>query len=193
MKLAEAFEKLGSKWKEISNRYFKGTRSENQVKNRRNSSAFRRLASEGFPKDAKDYAVAAAYGDNNEGEGGEREDESGDTTAPDGMDDAAPSPPLTVNVSDLRNVSQTAFTFRSDVHLSYRPEHKSGMLHALKIDKNSGREEHAFAWLHDREHENAGVVASQLVQYGFQEKKIVFVPFSSKTNWLHRYPHACEY
>mmetsp|Transcript_6664 Transcript_6664/g.15113 ORF Transcript_6664/g.15113 Transcript_6664/m.15113 type:complete len:805 (+) Transcript_6664:156-2570(+) len=91
----------------------------------------------------------------------------------------------------LETVNRSTFTFRSDITTLGRDTHKSGTLHATK--NADGREEHAFAWLDDKSHVNVENVTSHLAQFGFRDSRILFIPYSSLENWMHRYPHACPY
>lgn len=51
-----AVDELGPKWKDISDKYFLGKRSEDQLEIRYKSEVFLRLAEEGFPEDDREYA-----------------------------------------------------------------------------------------------------------------------------------------
>ena len=105
----------------------------------------------------------------------------------------------------LQTSNKTSFTFHSDIP-SYELS-RSGMLHATKKTlssySNSGgndnvggeeewREEHTFAWLENKHHSNVDGVISHLVDFGFEESGMIFIPYSDVENWCHRYPHACE-
>ncbi|KAL7535623.1 hypothetical protein ACHAXR_006617 [Thalassiosira sp. AJA248-18] len=79
----------------------------------------------------------------------------------------------------LEPVYRSDFSFRSDISSAKREAHKSGILHAFKIAYAHGREEHTFAWLDDKTHENVEVVTAHLLQHGFDESTMRFVPFSS--------------
>ena len=54
MKLWNATKEHGKKWVEISAKYFKNTRAENQIKNRWYSAAFKKFVAETFGPDAYD-------------------------------------------------------------------------------------------------------------------------------------------
>ncbi|KAL7550618.1 hypothetical protein ACHAWF_013837, partial [Thalassiosira exigua] len=70
--------------------------------------------------------------------------------------------------------------------------HPSGILHAVRLTpSNIGRqirEEHAFAWIANCVHVDSA--AAQLEENGFDRDDVAFLPYSSKWNWLDRYPHA---
>lgn len=54
MKLYEAISKYGSKWAEISYHVFNSSRPENQIKNRKNSAAFRKFVIKTYGQEAFD-------------------------------------------------------------------------------------------------------------------------------------------
>ena len=103
----------------------------------------------------------------------------------------------------IERVPKSGFYFRSDIKpATLRLTHPSGILHAFKYTKKNGRgeehafhrrEEHAFAWI-DNIEEEVGVawVKYMLVQHGFEEYGMKFIPYSGCENWVHRYPHACK-
>mmetsp|Transcript_21126 Transcript_21126/g.38756 ORF Transcript_21126/g.38756 Transcript_21126/m.38756 type:complete len:677 (+) Transcript_21126:72-2102(+) len=91
----------------------------------------------------------------------------------------------------VKTVKISFFTFRSDIEPLKVDKHKSGILHSFKFD--NGREEHAFAWLHDKNHKSVRKVVLHFSEFGFAESQMCFIPFSTKDNWLRRYPHACPY
>ncbi|KAL7537923.1 hypothetical protein ACHAXR_009231 [Thalassiosira sp. AJA248-18] len=55
LRLKEAYDSLGPKWKEISDKHFDGNRSENQIKNRYNSASYKKISLDGFPEGAYAY------------------------------------------------------------------------------------------------------------------------------------------
>ncbi|KAL7522592.1 hypothetical protein ACHAWX_007279 [Stephanocyclus meneghinianus] len=82
-------------------------------------------------------------------------------------------------------VPQSKFIFKSDIPKYQHATAPSGILHAIRT---SSRREHCFAWLSDVAF--AENVIHHLHKYGFARSGMVFVPYSSKANWTHRYPHA---
>jgi hypothetical protein len=82
-------------------------------------------------------------------------------------------------------VPQSKFTFKSDIPKDRHATASSGILHAIR---SSSRREHCFAWLSDVAF--AENTIHHLHKYGFARTRMVFVPYSSKANWTHRYPHA---
>jgi len=111
----------------------------------------------------------------------------------------------------LEIVKRSTFTFKSDIAPIIHNSHKSGIIHATndatddddattnnnndsdKITPKSRREEHAFAWIDDRRHRNVKHVIGHLVESGFDDSRMHFIPYSSFENWIHCYPHACPY
>jgi len=105
----------------------------------------------------------------------------------------------------FRVVVKSSFTFETDLPPSSRNIHPSGVLHAFRSasspptvatpgvddDDNAiiGAEEHTFAWIENSLHIESAL--SMLEKHGFsRSKSIVFVPYSTKRNWVGRYPHA---
>ena len=88
----------------------------------------------------------------------------------------------------VQTVMKSSFTFKSDIRKTYKDGHPSGVLHAFR---SSSREEHCFAWVADISLVESAL--EHLERYGFERDRIVFIPFTSKTNWVHRYPHAFPY
>eukprot|EP00804_Cyclotella_cryptica_P010264 CCRYP_016739-RA/>CCRYP_016739-RA protein AED:0.05 eAED:0.05 QI:1/1/1/1/1/1/3/5305/702 len=83
------------------------------------------------------------------------------------------------------SVQLSKFIFKSDIPKNHHATAPSGILHAFR---SSSRREHCFAWISDVTFvEN---VVQHLHKYGFARTRMVFVPYSSKANWMHRYPHA---
>ncbi|KAL7539283.1 hypothetical protein ACHAXR_009151 [Thalassiosira sp. AJA248-18] len=87
-------------------------------------------------------------------------------------------------------VQKTTFTFKSDVRKSQLDSHPCGVLHALRSTPN-GREEHSFAWIANYDTSDAAL--AHLERYGFTREKVQFIPYSSKANWVTKYPHAFPY
>lgn len=110
----------------------------------------------------------------------------------------------------FRVVDQSTFTFATDLPPASRNIHPSGVLHAFRTTPrgdappppppgadapSSGqgalapREEHAFAWITNSLH--VELAMKHLETHGFDRNDgIVFIPYSTKANWLDRYPHA---
>lgn len=93
----------------------------------------------------------------------------------------------------LRVVDKSVFTFQTDLPPSSRHIHPSGVLHAFRTttsaDSVSAREEHTFAWITNSLYIESAL--SHLEKHGFDRTHgIVFIPYSTKRNWLDRYPHA---
>ena len=97
----------------------------------------------------------------------------------------------------FRVVDKSSFTFETDVPALSRNTHPSGVLHAFRSTPASsepnalsqGREEHSFAWISNSLHIEAAI--KHLEKSGFDRSDgIVFIPYSTKQNWVDRYPHA---
>jgi len=103
-------------------------------------------------------------------------------------------------------VQKTSFVFKSDLrksdHASSPNASLGGILHATRssfpsgggvvVDNNNGltmREEQAFAWVSNYDAHVHDVV-SHLERYGYELDGMGFLPYSSKSAWVHRYPHA---
>ena len=98
-------------------------------------------------------------------------------------------PPNTTMATLAPKVQKTSFTFKSDVRKS-NESHPSGVLHALRSSPD-GREEHSFAWVVNYDTSEAAL--GHLERYGFTRDKVQFIPFSSKSAWVTKYPHAFPY
>jgi len=97
----------------------------------------------------------------------------------------------------FRVVDKSSFAFATDVPASSRSTHPSGVLHAFRSTPASsepnalskGREEHSFAWISNSLHIEAAI--KHLEKFDFDRSDgIVFIPYSTKRNWLDHYPHA---
>jgi len=96
-------------------------------------------------------------------------------------------------------VQKTTFTFKSDIRKSQfdTAQPSCGVLHAFRtssqqgISGTGGREEHSFAWVADYDHVETALCHFE--KYGFTRDTVQFVPFSSKPNWITKYPHAFPY
>mmetsp|Transcript_24877 Transcript_24877/g.53664 ORF Transcript_24877/g.53664 Transcript_24877/m.53664 type:complete len:789 (-) Transcript_24877:315-2681(-) len=96
-------------------------------------------------------------------------------------------------------VQKTTFTFKSDIRKSqFDAQPCCGVLHAFRCSSPSsssssgaGREEHSFAWIAN--YDTVETALCHLERYGFTRDAVQFVPFSSKTNWITKYPHAFPY
>ncbi|KAL7546469.1 hypothetical protein ACHAWF_009804 [Thalassiosira exigua] len=111
--------------------------------------------------------------------------------------------PSTPSSSSLETVPYSRLTLRTDVRgdASSRSVHKSGILHAIKRSRppspsddppgdRTGREEHAFAWIANKDDPIVGVVISHFSKFGFDGEGAKFVPYTSREGWERRYPHA---
>eukprot|EP01082_Thalassiosira_pseudonana_P001770 g1723.t1 g1723 contig10:2667584-2669463(+) len=96
----------------------------------------------------------------------------------------------------VQTVTQSSFTFQSDIPPTSVDIHPSGILHAhrttspntINNTNNNTREEHTFAWIFSLSHIQSA--ATHLTQHGFDPITFVFIPYSTKRNWVNRYPHA---
>jgi len=105
----------------------------------------------------------------------------------------------------VRMVTYSTFDFKGDIRPSLRAIHTSGILHAIRTKSTvldttidiqkpkCDREEHVFAWIADTKH--VGMAASHFENFGFiddavKSNSLFFLPYSSKRNWVDRYPHA---
>jgi len=105
----------------------------------------------------------------------------------------------------FRVVDKSSFTFETDLPPSCRNIHPSGILHAFPSitttptnnshghggnNSSRDREEHAFAWITNSLHVESAITHFETA-FGFDRSQgIVFLPYSTKRNWLDRYPHA---
>lgn len=104
--------------------------------------------------------------------------QNSDVPEPNGVIKIPHLPPL------MKTVAKSSISFKSDVRKDSQPNHIEGILHATSISRQ--KEEHCFAWLSDTSfYANAH---EYLNNYGFEN--IVFIPYSSKTAWVKRYPSA---
>jgi hypothetical protein len=84
------------------------------------------------------------------------------------------------------NVS--TITFRSDLPPT-TTHHYTGILHGIKYTStNVVSEEHVFCWINDASFIERAV--EFLNDRDFEDESLVFVPYSSKVNWMTRYPFA---
>ena len=106
----------------------------------------------------------------------------------------------------FRVVDKSSFTFETDLPPSSRNIHPSGILHAFRstlipsssqsstANNNSTttattRSEHTFAWVTNSLHIESTI--KHLESHGInRSENIVFIPYSTKTNWINTYPHA---
>jgi len=106
-------------------------------------------------------------------------------------------------MTGCRVVHKSSFNFVTDVRPSFRGAHPSGVLHAFRFTpcatpiastlpiqsgKSSRREEHAFAWIEDKAHLESAL--NHFESCRFDREKMVFIPYSTKRNWLDQYPQA---
>ena len=112
-------------------------------------------------------------------------------------------------MGSFRVVNSSSFAFATDLPSSSRNIHPSGVLHARRTTPSAsglpGREEHAFAWIADSIRVEEAL--NHLEKFGFRrdgngddddgddndngnDDGISFIPYSTKNNWLNRYPHA---
>lgn len=89
-----------------------------------------------------------------------------------------------VAISDVSTV-----TFRSDQ--GGDSHNSTGVVHGIRyIDDGtpSPREQNVFCWVRDAQHIEA--VGEYLKKRKFAEHTLVFVPYSTRDNWIRRYPLA---
>ena len=107
--------------------------------------------------------------------------------------------------SILARVNKSSFTFKSDVSEknitnSDTQPHFSGILHATKStslprQKGGGgggsqsREDHVLVWIHYAPTGEA-ISVGYLQNRGYRSSSMKFIPYSSKSSWVARYPHA---
>lgn len=87
-------------------------------------------------------------------------------------------------------VQKTTLTFKTDIRKSQLDAVPCGVLHASRSSPN-GREEHSFAWIVN--YQTVDAALAHLERYGFTRDQVQFIPFSSKANWVTKYPHAFPY
>jgi len=88
----------------------------------------------------------------------------------------------------VRTSTITTITFRSDV---VNTSINTGILHGVRyIDDGTAaaREQNVFCWVRDATH--IETVGDYLKKRKFDEKSLVFVPYSTRDNWIRRYPLA---
>ena len=99
----------------------------------------------------------------------------------------------------FRVVDKSSFTFETDLPPSSRNVHPSGILHAFRTTTinnastttttTTTRSEHTFAWITNSLHIESTI--KHLESHGFhRSENIVFIPYSTKANWINTYPHA---
>lgn len=108
--------------------------------------------------------------------------------------------------AQTKSVIRSSIEFKTDIPKSSRVTHPSGILHATRssptttVDSTTAgttattatlREEHCFAYLHDKNHLSSVLV--HLSSFGFEAHNTVFIPYSNKVNWVNRYPVAFPY
>jgi len=137
-------------------------------------------------------------------EDGDEDDEDGDDNplaeaagtmarlAADGTADdrKPPALPAAAAPAPIAKAVRSAIPFRSDLTKSSRGAHNSGVLHATRLSR-AGREEHCFAWVANVTgpgHLDSAL--SHLERFGFARSDVVFVPYSTRSNWCERYPVA---
>jgi len=92
------------------------------------------------------------------------------------------------------NESPFPFTFQTDLPVESRNVHPSGVLHAYRCDTTNGvlqsRRGDTFAWVANSVHIEEAI--EHLEKNGGFDRNlgIVFIPYSTKKNWLARYPHT---
>ena len=113
------------------------------------------------------------------------------------------SPPSELSKPSLASlrVGETSLILKSDVPLAAQATHPRGILHATRGVVVSGhhqsgeaREDHAFAWIEGNADDPSGAVSQAAVGFfvaaQFRASQMRFIPFSSRANWVARYPHA---
>ncbi|KAL3801964.1 hypothetical protein HJC23_010308 [Cyclotella cryptica] len=88
----------------------------------------------------------------------------------------------------MKTVMTSTFTVRTDVPHSSAKTHPSGILHASQPDIVDLRQKHVFVWISDLNFIQSAV--HHLSKLHYKEENLVFIPFSSKQNWLNSYPYA---
>jgi hypothetical protein len=90
----------------------------------------------------------------------------------------------------VRTSTVATITFRSDV-LSKAHSTTTGVLHGIRyIDDGTeeAREQNVFCWVRDSSHLEK--VGDYLKKRKYDEATLVFVPYSTRDNWMRRYPLA---
>eukprot|EP00804_Cyclotella_cryptica_P014421 CCRYP_004766-RA/>CCRYP_004766-RA protein AED:0.14 eAED:0.14 QI:136/1/1/1/0.75/0.6/5/584/451 len=88
----------------------------------------------------------------------------------------------------VRTVKSSSFTFQTDISSELVESHTAGILHAFRSSLPSGREEHIFCWIVNSNHIDKAV--EHVASKDFDRDSLVFIPYSSKGNWVNKYPHA---
>lgn len=91
-------------------------------------------------------------------------------------------------------MGKSTFIYKSDLRKNqFDKQPCSGILHGLRISTsaNGGREEQSFSWIAN--FALVDVAINHLEQYGFTRENMQFIPYSSKSNWVNKYPHAFPY
>eukprot|EP00581_Thalassiosira_minuscula_P018904 CAMPEP_0183720586 /NCGR_PEP_ID=MMETSP0737-20130205/13154_1 /TAXON_ID=385413 /ORGANISM="Thalassiosira miniscula, Strain CCMP1093" /LENGTH=638 /DNA_ID=CAMNT_0025950473 /DNA_START=722 /DNA_END=2638 /DNA_ORIENTATION=+ len=101
----------------------------------------------------------------------------------------------------FRVVDKFSFTFETDLPPSTRNIHPSGILHACRNEEekeekegttetnnNNDEEQHIFAWITSTLHIDLALM--YMKNKGYHSDDVIFLPYSTKENWLHRYPAA---
>eukprot|EP00581_Thalassiosira_minuscula_P011748 CAMPEP_0183719320 /NCGR_PEP_ID=MMETSP0737-20130205/12316_1 /TAXON_ID=385413 /ORGANISM="Thalassiosira miniscula, Strain CCMP1093" /LENGTH=780 /DNA_ID=CAMNT_0025949035 /DNA_START=82 /DNA_END=2424 /DNA_ORIENTATION=+ len=94
-------------------------------------------------------------------------------------------------------VQKTTFTYKTDIKKSALDAHPCGIIHAFRTSANPSnlnnltREEQCFAWIDAYAAIEAAM--GHLERYGFTRDKAQFIPYSSKSAWVTKYPHAFPY
>ena len=92
-------------------------------------------------------------------------------------------------------VQKTIFSYKSDIRKSqYDSRPCCGTLHAFRTSLTGpagGREEQCFVWVAN--YDTIEYASSHLEQFGFTRDKTQFIPYTSKSNWINKYPHAFPY
>jgi hypothetical protein len=88
----------------------------------------------------------------------------------------------------MKTVMTSTFTVRTDIPYSSAKTHPSGVLHASQPDIVDLRQKHVFVWISDLNFIQSAV--DHFLKLHYNEENLVFIPFSSKKNWLKSYPYA---
>mmetsp|Transcript_23097 Transcript_23097/g.41234 ORF Transcript_23097/g.41234 Transcript_23097/m.41234 type:complete len:698 (-) Transcript_23097:186-2279(-) len=101
----------------------------------------------------------------------------------------------TASPSTIKNsIRVTSQTSNADVS-SDNDDDDDNNKNSPKLPKNTSNsisnnitEEHTFAWIQNTFHIETAL--SLFTTHGFQDSNTVFIPYSTKANWLTKYPHA---
>ena len=129
------------------------------------------------------------------------------TTTPTATDVAIAPPPHPPPADIILPRShKSTLHLRTDLTKAIRDVHPCGILHFSRIGgddygggggggatggRGTGAEEHAFVWM--TRHDDARCLSNafrHMSKFGFDSRDAVFLPYSSRRNWIARYPLA---